>query len=149
MNAQESTCSAFGRRVVTLALQLLRFGLVGSLAAVFDFASYFSLTRLARVFRRHYVATSFWTATAGAMLSYFFNSRWTFRQRRRSLTQFITYVIIYVGGIFWQNALLWVGVERLQLPDLAAKALAIILVAVCWNFTLTKFLVFRAGANLG
>jgi putative flippase GtrA len=145
LGAGEGGDPASGRRALVLFRQLLRFALVGSSTAIFDFASYFLLTRLGRVFRRHYLATSFWTATAGSMLSYFFNSRWTFRQRRRSLGQFVVYTTIYVGGILWQNALLWVGVERLHLPDLASKAFAIVLVAVCWNFLLTKLLAFRAG----
>jgi len=138
--------SAWSRGVRALAGQLLRFAVVGSLAAVFDFVSYLSLTRLVRLFRRHYLTTGFWTATVGAMLSYFFNSRWTFGERHRSVVQFIAYVSIYVGGICWQNALLWVGVEYFRWPDLAAKAAAIIVVALCWNFTLTKFVVFADTA---
>lgn len=134
-------------RVLRVIRQLLRFGVVGSAVAVFDFVTYFSLTRLVRPFRRHYLATSVTTATIGAILSYFVNSGWTFRQRERdrSLKQFVGYVTIYVGGIFWQNVLLWVAVERFHLHDLISKILAILVVALCWNFLLSKLLVFGRG----
>ncbi len=138
-----SSRSLSAGRALALLRQLLRFATVGSAAAVFDFGAYFACTRLVAVCRRHYVATSFWTATLGASLSYFLNSRWTFRQRRWRLRQFLAYVVIFVGGICWQNVLLWFGVEELHLPDLGAKACAIVVVAVCWNFTLAKLLVFR------
>lgn len=126
-----------------LAKQLIKFSLVGTVAATVDFGSYIAFTRLIPILQGYYVAVSVVTAFLGTTTAYLLNRRWTFGSAEESLYQYSRYLAVYAIGIVWQNMLLYLSVSQMKLPDIIAKGLAIIIVAVLWNFMLAKFWVFR------
>ncbi|MFA5954730.1 MAG: GtrA family protein [Patescibacteria group bacterium] len=127
-----------------LLTQLFRFASVGATSAVADFGSYSLLTRLIPFFYAHYLATSVGTSFLGASVAYTLHHLWTFRHPAPlSLSRYGKFLTVYGLGILWQNLLLALFVETIHIYDLAAKVLAILIVALCWNFLFAKKWVFR------
>jgi putative flippase GtrA len=132
---------------MSLPRQIIKFSLVGVMAAVIDLGGYLLLTR---IFDTHYVLTSILTSTAAVSFAFFNNRHWTFRAKPLTEDggatwgpQYVRYLTVYGFGIVWQNLLLLTLVEYGQLYDWLAKVVAILIVAFGWNFILAKLWVFR------
>lgn len=124
--------------------QVIKFSLVGTLAAAIDFGGYFLLTRFFLWFAEHYIVASFITSSLAVTAAFVNNRRWTFRANGMTIApQYTRYVAVYVLGILWQNFLLLTFVELVGIPDWMAKVAAVLVVAFGWNFLLAKFWVFR------
>ncbi len=121
---------------------MISFVLVGLLCVSIDLGLYFTLTRTFAVFHHYYIATSFGASLVAITVSFFINSRLTFRAQRDFAHHYPRYLIIYIMGAVWQNTLLAIFVQYAGLSDVIAKPLAIVIVACGWNFLLAKFWVF-------
>lgn len=121
---------------------LLFFLTVGLIVFAFDVESYRLLTRSSVFLLEHYLIVSVVTGFLAVLLGYWLNSHVTFGRpvSRQTLQR---YGLVYVSGIAVQNTLLGTAVGWYHWPDILAKIGAIIMVAICWNFPLAKWWVFR------
>lgn len=120
--------------------QALKFGLVGAMNTAIDYMIFSSLVYLVHV---HYLMANALSFSIAVTNSYVLNRRWTFRsdnpQWRSEAAKFLVVNLIALG---LSELLLTVFVDRLSLPKLIAKALAIGIV-LFWNFFGTRLWAFR------
>lgn len=120
--------------------QLIKFGLVGALNTLVDFAVYQLLVRLGL----HYALAQCVSYSCGLLNSYFFNSRWTFRKERKYTKQeFLRFLAVNLCSLGLSVLLLRLCYEVLAIQsDLIAKALVTPFVMLI-NFIANKLFVFK------
>lgn len=120
-----------------LFAQLIKFGVVGVVATVIDFAV---LTVLTEFFGVHYLtsaAVGFIVSTLFnylASMRYVFNSRFGADEKRKEL---LIFVLLSVIGLGLNQFFMWLSVEVVQLFYVIAKIFATALV-MGWNFVSRK-----------
>lgn len=111
---------------------------------ILDFTIYTTLTRGWSFWRSHYLLANVTSFVIVVTWSFFWNKRWTFRERSsRYGIQYMKFVAVTFGGIIITQSVLFTGVRLLRLHDLVAKVFAGPLV-VMWNFLMYRFWAFRA-----
>lgn len=124
--------------VKTHGPQLLKFGLTGGAGSILDMGTLALLTRVLDVPAE---AAFLFSALVGATFVFFVNKYFTFKHRGASfLPQLLRHYTVY-GPAIIANFLLS-NVLFLVLPDLAAKFIAIGVIAV-WNYLLSHHYVFK------
>lgn len=125
------------KRTNNLFSQLIRFGIVGLISTLIDFAV---LTILTELFGIHYLtsaAIGFIVSTLFnylASMSYVFNSRFNDGNKKKELLLFLLLSMI---GLGLNQLFMWIFVEVLQLFYVIAKVCATVLV-MGWNFVSRK-----------
>lgn len=120
--------------------QFIKFGLVGAMNTVIDYALFTTFFYLLNV---HYLAANAMSFTIAVTNSYVLNRRWTFRSDNPNWrTEAVKFVVVNIIGLGLSEMILFILVEHLGFHQLMAKALAIIVV-LFWNFTGTRFWAFR------
>lgn len=120
-----------------LMMQLLKFGMVGVVATVIDFAV---LTGLTELFHVHYLTSAAVAFIAAnifnyiASMRYVFTSRYGADEKSKELTIF---VLLSVIGLGLNQLLMWTFVDQLAIFYIFAKVLATIIV-MGWNFVSRK-----------
>jgi putative flippase GtrA len=125
------------------ALQAIRFILVGVINTLVDIIVYYVLTRYTTFFNDQILLTRILSFLSGSVCSFILNRLWTFK--KRDAVQGVEVVKFYITvGIS-----LLIGLAAMQLfvavfhfYDLIALTLSIIFTFI-WNFTISKFWVFR------
>lgn len=120
--------------------QLLRYASIGVASNVLMYLAYLGLTTLTV---GHKFAMTL-TYVAGTLLSFFGHRTWSFSYEGLSHHALPRYLAAYLLGYFLNWAILWVGVDRLQLPHQIVQAGAIGVVAA-GLFMLHKFWVFKSS----
>ncbi|NOR20761.1 MAG: GtrA family protein, partial [Xanthomonadales bacterium] len=82
----------------------------------------------------------------GVVQSFYFNRGWSFGHRGSTRGAFARYGVVYALGYLLNFGLLWIGVDRLQLPHQVVQAVAIFVVAVCL-FLMHRYWVFPSPAR--
>lgn len=120
--------------------QLIRFGLVGVLNTLVDFLVYQLLVRLGL----HYALAQCVSYGCGLLNSYFFNSRWTFREeRKRTKKEFIRFLLVNLASLAVSVLLLRICYEVVGIEsNLIAKGIVTPAVMVI-NFIANKLFVFK------
>jgi len=120
--------------------QLVRFGLVGVMNTLVDFCVYQLLVWLGT----YYVLAQCISYACGLLNSYFFNSRWTFRQEKKyTKKEFIRFLIVNLCTLALSVILLRVCYESLGITNnLIAKGIVTIFVMLV-NFIANKLFVFK------
>jgi putative flippase GtrA len=141
-NAFDRLQQAWGERAV--ALKALSFGIVGLVNSAVDFAVF--------SFAYYYLELQIVAANSLAWVvavsgSYIMNSTITFAAesgRKLELKRYFGFALSQAAGFFANTATVWCLVELVAVPAWAAKVVAIA-VSFAVNFSLSHFLVFRAG----
>lgn len=127
------------------ARQLVKFLLVGVTNTFWDYALYIVLTRGLFGFTLYYLAAQLIAFIGSVLNSYFFNKRWTFRNKDpRHHIQISKFFLVNIITLGIYEMLLFFLVEKLEMFDLLAKALVIIPVTL-WNFFANKYWTFKKG----
>ena len=139
-----SFISAVGRHPLIaerpLVKQFLKFGLVGALNTFIDYALFSIFTSLLGI---HYLLANILSFSIAVTSSFILNRRWTFQSRHHGWAgEAAKYLTVYVIGLGLSELILYVFVDRFQLHQLVAKALAIAIV-IGWNYGGTRFWTFR------
>jgi putative flippase GtrA len=131
-------------RARALALKAISFGLVGVVNSAVDFAV-FSLGYY--VLALPIVAANALAWVVAVSCSYVLNSTITFAAesgRRLDWRRYVGFALSQFAGFLANTATVWALVTLLLVPAWAAK-LAAIFVSFAVNFSLSHFVVFRAG----
>ena len=129
-----------------VALKALSFGLVGVVNSAVDFGVF--------SFAYYYLGLPIVAANSLAWVvavtgSYVMNSTITFAAesgRQLDLRRYVGFALSQFAGFLGNTATVWCLVELAHVPAWAAK-LAAILVSFAVNFSLSHFVVFRAGKS--
>lgn len=120
-----------------LMAQIVKFGLVGVLATLLDFAVLTILTEWVKVYYLTSAAAGFIISTLfnyTASMKYVFNSRFAAEQKK---TELLIFVMLSVIGLGLNQLVLWFFVETAGIYYLLSKVLATVLV-MAWNFVSRK-----------
>ncbi|MGH2101781.1 GtrA family protein [Aerococcus urinaeequi] len=123
--------------MIKLIQQIIKFGIVGVLAAVIDFGLLAILTEFLGIHYLLSAAISFTAATVFnyiTSMKYVFDSRYEKGQKHQELFIFIVLSLI---GLGLNQVFMWFFVEIIVLHYIVAKVLATILV-MAWNFISRK-----------
>lgn len=118
-----------------LLSKLWRFLLVGGAGVLVNSTALFLLHQLLRL---GLVAASVVAVELAIAHNFFWNNRWTFRQKRLSFRRFLTFNLISLGGLVITTSTLWGLATFLGTPYLVAN-LAGIGLATTWNFVMSLF----------
>lgn len=122
--------------------QAVRFGMVGVLNTGVDLGSYWILTRFIPYFENAHVLAKAISYTLGVLNSYLWNRSFTFRSQVRSPKRFAIFFLINLVAVGINSGLMALSLHVLQLPEWAGLLIATA-ITMTWNFTTSKFIVFR------
>ncbi len=137
------TKSVLIKRTESVFTQAFRFGIVGAVATIADWSTYGAATR---VLHFHYLEGQVAGYTVGITVSFLLSIKWVFAARtlgNRAL-DFVAFALVGIIGLALTSLLMWIGVDKLRLFDLLAKAIATVLVFF-WNFGARRILMFKIG----
>lgn len=125
-----------------LMQQAVRFGLVGVLNTLIDYAVY-SLLLLIPFVREHYVIAQVIGYCAGLANSLYFNKKWTFAQKERvSKGQLVAFLAVNLAALGVSTAVLVAAQEWMGLGPYIGKIVAT-LFSMAVNFLGNKVMVFK------
>jgi len=119
-----------------------KFLLVGLMNTSIDLGLYYLLTRFVVAFANASIAAKGISYASGVVNSYLWNRSWTFQSDDRSWRTFAHFVLINIGGMAVNAAVLWLGLQLLDLPEGVSLLLGTGM-AFLWNFCISKFLIFK------
>ena len=129
-------------KIKTLFMQAVKFGLVGVVNTLIDYAVT-NLLVLIPFFGKHYVAANCIGFLCGMGNSLLMNKRWTFKQKERMTTrQIVCFLVVNLLALAVSSLVLTWTQERLALPFFIGKGIAVV-GSVGVNFVGSKLIVFR------
>ena len=118
-----------------MILQLIKFGIVGVIAAGVDVGVLVALKELLHVDVLLSSAISFCVSVS---VNYLLSMTFVFKSKSQSkLREFVIFVLLSIGGLCLNQLILWIGVEFTSVYYLIVKLLAMIIVPV-YNFITRK-----------
>lgn len=118
-----------------MTLQLIKFAIVGVIAALVDVGVLVVLKELLLVDVLLSSAVSFCVSVT---VNYLLSMTFVFKSKKQSkLYEFIIFVLLSIGGLGLNQLILWIGVKFTSLYYLAVKFFAMVIVPV-YNFVTRK-----------
>lgn len=116
--------------------QFLKFGVVGFIAFFIDYGL---LAFCGEILHLNYLVSATVGFIGGVTFNYFASMRYVFRHKEgmSKRREFVIFVVLSVIGLLINNALMWAGVEFLNIHYLIVKIFATAVVMV-WNFVTRK-----------
>lgn len=116
-------------------LQLIRFAIVGIIAAFVDVGVLVVLKELVHVDVLLSSAVSF---CVSVIVNYILSMSFVFKSKKQSkLREFIVFVLLSIGGLCLNQLILWIGVKFMSVYYLIVKLLAMVIVPI-YNFITRK-----------
>ena len=116
-------------------LQIIRFGIVGAVAAFVDFGV---LVLLKELFGADVLIASAVSFCVSVAVNYVLSMTFVFKGKKQSkIKEFVVFVLLSVGGLGLNQLVLWIGVSFTQIHYLIIKLFAAVIVPV-YNFTTRK-----------
>lgn len=120
--------------------QFMKFGIVGAMNTLIDYAIFSALVYGAHV---HFLLANALSFSIAVTNSYILNRRWTFRSDNpNKTTEAAKFLAVNLIGLGMSELLLQLFVDRWSISKLVAKALAVVVV-LCWNYFGTRIWAFR------
>ncbi len=118
-----------------MILQLIRFGIVGVIAAVVDVGV---LVLLKELLHFDVLAASAISFSVSVTVNYLLSMAFVFKSKKQSkIKEFVIFVLLSIGGLLLNQLILWAGVNFTDIYYLVIKILAMIIVPV-YNFITRK-----------
>jgi len=116
-------------------LQLIKFAVVGVIAAVVDVGV---LVALKELLHFDVLVASALSFTASVVVNYILSMSFVFKSKNQGkLREFVLFVLLSIGGLCLNQFILWVGVNFTKIYYLVIKFLAMVIVPV-YNFVTRK-----------
>lgn len=116
-------------------LQLIRFGIVGVIAAVTDVGTLVLLKELLHI---EVLLASMISFCVSVTVNYILSMAFVFKSKTENkLKEFIVFVLLSVGGLCLNQIILWIGVKFTTVYYLAIKLFAMVIVPI-YNFITRK-----------
>ena len=127
--------------------QAVRFGMVGVLNTGVDLGSYWILTRFVAYFGNAPVFAKALSYILGVINSYIWNRSFTFRSQIRSPKRFVLFFLINLIAVGINSGIMALTLHILEFPEWAGLLMATA-ITMTWNFTTSKFVVFREPVKI-
>jgi len=115
--------------------QIIKFGIVGVIAAVVDVAT---LVVLKEIMHMDVLTSSMISFCASVVVNYILSMAFVFKSKgQNKLCEFILFVLLSIGGLGLNQLILWIGVSFTSVYYLIVKLIAMIVVPV-YNFVTRK-----------
>ena len=115
--------------------QLIRFAIVGVIAAIVDVGVLVTLKEVVHVDVLLSSAISF---CVSVIVNYLLSMTFVFKSKKQSrFKEFILFVILSVGGLCLNQLILWIGTKYMSIYYLIVKFLAMVIVPI-YNFITRK-----------
>ena len=123
----------------TLLIQILRFGVVGGLAFVIDYAV---LIICKEVFNLNILLSAAIAFTISVIVNYILSIAWVFNvdKNKDKRKNFILFIVFSVIGLGLTELIMWIGTDLLSINYLIVKIVATAIVMVFNFITRKKFL---------
>ena len=118
--------------------QFLRYLVAGGVATGVDVSVLFILYQFLHI---NYLIAAAISYACGILTNFTINVLFVFESTGRLKKEFIIFVSVGAIGLIWTEIILWALSDKLSLPVMLAKLVAIIFV-LNWNFFMRKKLVF-------
>ena len=116
-------------------LQLIRFGIVGVIAAIADVGTLVLLKELLHI---EVLLASMISFCVSVTVNYILSMAFVFKSKTENkLKEFIVFVLLSVGGLCLNQLILWAGVNYTSIHYLVIKILAMVIVPI-YNFITRK-----------
>lgn len=128
-----------------LLKQILRFGVVGGLAFLVDYGVLWALVELLSV---NYLTASALSFSISVIFNYVLSTLWVFECSGNSnkVGEFLVFVVLSVIGLLLNLAIMWLGVDVLEIYYLAVKICSTAIVMV-YNFLSRKLVLERPSTK--
>lgn len=119
-----------------LAMQVMKFGLVGGVAFVIDFVLLLLFTE---VFEIHYIISAAFSFIISTVFNYLASMRWVFKSKYKSnrMKELKIFIALSISGLIINEIFMMLFVEKLGIHYMATKIIVTIIVMV-WNFVTRK-----------
>lgn len=125
--------------------QIVRFGIVGVIAFVVDYAVLLLLTEVAGI---HYLISSAVSFVVSVVVNYVLSIAFVFEtdKSRGKGWEFVLFAVMSAGGLGINQLMMWLLSEGMFIPYQLSKLLATAVVMV-YNFVTRKLFLERKGEN--
>ena len=132
-------------RTDAVAIQIVRFGIVGAIATVADVSLLYFLESRIGV---PYLLSAIFGFTLGISISYILSVIWVFASRSISSrsVEALAFVIIGIFGLGLTELIMYLSVESFHFHYLVGKAIAIVIV-FGWNFGVRRAIMFKQSES--
>lgn len=121
-------------------VQIAKFAVAGIIGACIEIGLFFFFIAFTGL---HYLMANFIAISVAILVNYFISQKWVFETGRYSKTKEFTFFIgVSVIALLFNQLLMWVLVDAVELNMKLSKIVAIGLVAI-YNFLAKKFFVFK------
>lgn len=121
-----------------ILLQLIKFGIVGVIAALVDVGV---LVLLKELLRLDVLISSAISFSASVIVNYILSMAFVFKSREQNkIKEFIIFVCLSIGGLCLNQLILWAGVKFTTVHYLIVKFLAMLIVPI-YNFVTRKIFI--------
>lgn len=130
-------------KLIQLCWQIIKFGIVGTIAFFVDFLIFVFLTDVVGI---HYLISSTLSFTVSVTVNYLCSMAFVF-QRKEGMSkqrEFVIFVILSVIGLGVNQIAMWIFVEKFFISTKISKVLATFFVMV-WNFVTRKIFLEKRG----
>ena len=130
-------------KLIQLFWQIIKFGIVGTIAFFVDFLIFVFLTDVVGI---HYLISSTLSFTVSVTVNYLCSMAFVF-QRKEGMSkqrEFVIFVILSVIGLGVNQIAMWIFVEKFFISTKISKVLATFFVMV-WNFVTRKIFLEKRG----
>ena len=118
-----------------LIVQLIKFGIVGVIAAVIDFGV---LTLLKEVLHIDVLIASAISFSVSVIANYILSMIFVFKSAEdNKVKEFVVFVVLSIGGLLLNQFIMWIGTEFISMYYLLVKVCATIFVSI-YNFVTRK-----------
>jgi putative flippase GtrA len=118
--------------------QILKFGLVGGMAFVIDYALLYLCTEFLHI---HYLLSSIISFTISVIFNYILSIKWVFDvKKKQDVRDFVVFIILSVIGLGINSLIMYVMVEVFGVYYMLSKIVSTVVVMV-YNFITRKIFV--------
>jgi len=126
----------------SLMKQIIRFGIIGGLAFVIDYALLYICTEY---FHIYYLYSSMISFTVSVIFNYIASIKWVFEvDESKGKQNFILFVIFSIIGLFINQLIMWIGADIMHIYYMLTKIAATAIVMI-WNFVTRKLFLEKRG----
>ena len=127
--------------IKTFILSFLKYQTAAIIATAVDFGLFFFLKYNLDIW---YVAATFIGALGGAITNFTICRYWAFAGASNKLVNQITkYIMVTAGSLILNTSLVYLFTELFKIPSDYSRIGVAIIVAICYNFILQKYYVFK------
>lgn len=121
-----------------LIKQILKFGVVGGLAFIIDYALLYTLTEYLNI---HYLISSIISFSVSVIFNYILSIKWVFDVNKKQGTkEFIVFIILSVIGLIINSIIMYLMVDIMHIYYMLSKLVSTFIVMI-YNFITRKIFI--------